>query len=119
MLIFLKKKCLAEGQLETAASYIIVLQNLENTSISKQYATLLLDSARSAGCWQVVKDLMRFLRAIDPSDVESPPTRTSISSSSGLLHQNSGSFQNTSSISGDSGLECISVQTLPTQGMNF
>jgi hypothetical protein len=62
---------------------------------------------------------MRFLRAIDPSDVESPPMRTSISSSSGLLHQNSGSFQNTSSISGDSGLECISVQTLLTQGMNL
>lgn len=72
------QKCLNQGHLETAASYLIILQNLEVASVSRQHATLLLDSALNSNKWELSKELVRFLRAIDPSDVESPP-RASLS----------------------------------------
>uniref|UniRef100_A0A182S9A0 Protein RIC1 homolog n=1 Tax=Anopheles maculatus TaxID=74869 RepID=A0A182S9A0_9DIPT len=59
-------------QLHTAASYLIILQNLEPSSVSRQYATVLLDTALEQLDWPLAKDLVRFLRAIDPNDVESP-----------------------------------------------
>lgn len=65
---------MASKQLETAASYLIILQNLEPSSTSRQYATLLLDTALEERNWELAKDLVRFLRAIDPNDVESPRT---------------------------------------------
>ncbi|CAL1266198.1 unnamed protein product [Larinioides sclopetarius] len=65
--------CLNQGQLETAASYLIILQNLELSSISQQHATLLLDSALEAGKWELANELVRFLKAIDPSDNEPVP----------------------------------------------
>ncbi|XP_050076499.1 guanine nucleotide exchange factor subunit Rich [Anopheles maculipalpis] len=66
------QKCMAARQLHTAASYLIILQNLEPSSVSRQYATLLLDTALEQLDWPLAKDLVRFLRAIDPNDVESP-----------------------------------------------
>nr|CAD7459159.1 unnamed protein product [Timema tahoe] len=66
------QECLAKKHLDTAASYLIILQNLEPSSISRQYATLLLDAALEQCKWDLSKDLVRFLRAIDPNDVESP-----------------------------------------------
>lgn len=66
------QECLSKGQLETAASYLIILQNLETSAISRQYATLLLNTALDRSKWELAKDLVRFLRAIDPNDVESP-----------------------------------------------
>ncbi|XP_064476561.1 guanine nucleotide exchange factor subunit RIC1-like [Ornithodoros turicata] len=67
------QECLLQGQLDTAASYLLVLQNLEVALVSRQHATLLLGAALDAGCWALAKDLVRFLRAIDPADAESPP----------------------------------------------
>ncbi|XP_046389380.1 guanine nucleotide exchange factor subunit Rich [Ischnura elegans] len=64
--------CLAAGQLRTAASYLIILQNLESSSVSRQHATQLLDAALEQGRWELSRELVRFLRAIDPMDVESP-----------------------------------------------
>ncbi|XP_076307278.1 guanine nucleotide exchange factor subunit Rich [Tachypleus tridentatus] len=72
------QECLRHGQFETAASYLIILQNLEVVAVSRQHATLLLDGALDGGKWELSKELVRFLRAIAPSDVESPP-RTSLS----------------------------------------
>ncbi|XP_071454876.1 guanine nucleotide exchange factor subunit Rich [Hetaerina americana] len=66
------ERCLAAGQLRTAASYLIILQNLESSSVSRQHATQLLDAALEQGRWELSRDLVRFLRAIDPTDVESP-----------------------------------------------
>uniref|UniRef100_A0A182XH97 Protein RIC1 homolog n=1 Tax=Anopheles quadriannulatus TaxID=34691 RepID=A0A182XH97_ANOQN len=66
------QKCMAARQLHTAASYLIILQNLEPSSVSRQYATVLLDTALEQQDWPLAKDLVRFLRAIDPNDVESP-----------------------------------------------
>lgn len=64
------QKCLIANQLETAASYLIILQNLESSSVSRQYATMLLDSTLNSSKWELSKDLVRFLKAIDPNDVE-------------------------------------------------
>jgi len=70
------QQCITQNQLEIAASYLIILQNLEPSSVSRQYATMLLDTALEQKKWDLAKELVRFLRAIDPNDVESP--RTSI-----------------------------------------
>ncbi|XP_058820405.1 guanine nucleotide exchange factor subunit Rich isoform X1 [Topomyia yanbarensis] len=66
------QQCMSSKQLQTAASYLIILQNLEPSAVSRQYATLLLDTALEQRNWLLAKDLVRFLRAIDPNDVESP-----------------------------------------------
>ncbi|CAG2191158.1 RIC1 [Mytilus edulis] len=55
--------CLVDNQLETAASYLIILQNLERPIISKQLA----------------RDIIRFLKAIDPAEVESYQLSSSLS----------------------------------------
>ncbi|CAH2013065.1 unnamed protein product [Acanthoscelides obtectus] len=71
------QECMAKGQLDTAASYLIILQNLETSSVSRQYATILLNTALEKSMWELAKDLVRFLRAIDPKDVESESPRAS------------------------------------------
>lgn len=75
------QECMAKSQLDTAASYLIILQvfsiykanpnfncyflkNLETSSVSRQYATLLLNTALDQSKWELAKDLVRFLRAI-------------------------------------------------------
>ena len=50
--------------LDTASSYLIILQNLEAPSVARQHATLLLDAALEHCQWQLAKDLVRFLKAI-------------------------------------------------------
>ncbi|XP_054278779.1 guanine nucleotide exchange factor subunit Rich isoform X2 [Macrosteles quadrilineatus] len=64
-------ECLVNKQLDTAASYLIILQNMESSTVSRQYATMLLDSTLESGKWELSKDLVRFLKAIDPNDAES------------------------------------------------
>lgn len=58
------QQCLTQRELETAASYLIILQNLEPSSVSRQYATILLETALEQQKWDLAKDLVRFLRAI-------------------------------------------------------
>ncbi|XP_053204166.1 guanine nucleotide exchange factor subunit Rich-like [Panonychus citri] len=62
------QKCLDEDRLETAASFIIILQNLEKSSVCRQYATKLLENVKNNHRWSLAKDLVRFLAAIDSSD---------------------------------------------------
>ena len=90
-----------------------MLQNLEPSTISRQYATLLLDAALEQCKWELSKDLVRFLRAIgkltvlhkmylittlctfcdglfviaDPNDVESPRASFILSSKYGVNPQ--------------------------------
>ncbi|XP_035209337.1 guanine nucleotide exchange factor subunit RIC1-like isoform X2 [Stegodyphus dumicola] len=78
--------CLNQGQLDTAASYLIILQNLELSSVSQQHATLLLDSSLEAGKWELANELVRFLKAIDPSDNESLPRSFNPPNKYGLPH---------------------------------
>ncbi|ETN68563.1 hypothetical protein NECAME_15750, partial [Necator americanus] len=74
--------CLRDGQLHTAASYLIVLQSIESTQTSQEQALRLLREALSAGEWSIAKDMVRFTRAIGLEDMDSPartppPSRTS------------------------------------------
>ena len=50
--------------LETAASYLLILQNLEPPSVAQNHATLLLDAALDSCSWELAKELVRFLRTI-------------------------------------------------------
>ncbi|ODN03670.1 Guanine nucleotide exchange factor subunit Rich [Orchesella cincta] len=69
-------ECLQRGQLDIAATYLLVIQNLESPTVSRKFATQLMDKALEGRKWDLVKDLVRFLKAIDPSDVE--PVRSSV-----------------------------------------
>ncbi|EYB84364.1 hypothetical protein Y032_0317g2307 [Ancylostoma ceylanicum] len=74
--------CLRDGQLHTAASYLIVLQSIESAQTSQEQALRLLREALSAGEWSIAKDMVRFTRAIGSEDMDSPartppPSRTS------------------------------------------
>ena len=63
-------ECLKCADLKTAASYLIVLQSLEPSSVSRQHATQLLDAALDSAMWKLAKELIRFLKAIDPDEAE-------------------------------------------------
>ncbi|CAH2262806.1 jg15224, partial [Pararge aegeria aegeria] len=58
------QECLHRKMLDTAASYLIILQNLESSTVSRQLATQLLDTALQQERWDLARDLVRFLRAI-------------------------------------------------------
>ncbi|KRX57822.1 Protein RIC1 -like protein [Trichinella sp. T9] len=67
--------CLKEKQLETAACYFIILQSMESSSDSKKVlATELLKSVLNERRWNIANEIIRFLKSIDPSDLDSPPT---------------------------------------------
>ncbi|KAJ8679952.1 hypothetical protein QAD02_015739 [Eretmocerus hayati] len=74
----LLQTCLENQELDTAASYLLILQNMEPSSVSKQYATLLLDAALEQAKWELSRDLIRFLRAIDPTDADLSKTPNSV-----------------------------------------
>ena len=63
-------ECLRRGELPTAASYLIILQSLEAAAVARQHATQLFSAALEAGSWRLCRELVRFLRAIDPEDCE-------------------------------------------------
>ncbi|VDM36928.1 unnamed protein product [Toxocara canis] len=65
--------CIRDGQLETAASFLIVLQNMESSIASREHAAVLLEEALMKRRWLIARDIVRFLRAIDPADIDSPP----------------------------------------------
>lgn len=58
------QQCLTQHELETAGSYLIILQNLETSAISRQFATILLETSLEEEKWELAKELVRFLRAI-------------------------------------------------------
>jgi hypothetical protein len=69
--------CISDGRLKTAACYLIIIQNLEPLTVSRQLATRLLDAALDCNQWELCKDLVRFLRAIGPGDMLDSVTRDS------------------------------------------
>jgi hypothetical protein len=60
-------ECLTSRDLETASSYLLILQNLEPPAIAQNHATLLLDAALDSCSWDLAKELIRFLRTIGES----------------------------------------------------
>ncbi|XP_059149431.1 guanine nucleotide exchange factor subunit RIC1-like isoform X4 [Physella acuta] len=73
------EECLMLGNLETAATYLIILQNLEKPIVSRQHATILLDSALDKGYWELCRDLVRFLKAIDSTEPVESMTNSRLS----------------------------------------
>ncbi|PAA58979.1 hypothetical protein BOX15_Mlig017500g3, partial [Macrostomum lignano] len=65
---------LVNGQLKTAASYLLILENTEKPIVSKQHATLLLDAALDREDWNLARDLIRFLKSIDPAELADTAT---------------------------------------------
>ena len=63
-------QCLAQNDLETAASYLVVLQNTETLKPCENFSNMLLRAALKNCEWDLIKEIIRFLSAIDPSDLE-------------------------------------------------
>ncbi|CAL8073373.1 unnamed protein product [Calicophoron daubneyi] len=63
--------CIESGNFQTAASYLIILQSSEPASLSQEYTLHLIQTSINAGRWGLVRDLLRFLNAIDPFDLKS------------------------------------------------
>ncbi|XP_019849671.1 PREDICTED: RAB6A-GEF complex partner protein 1-like isoform X2 [Amphimedon queenslandica] len=61
--------CLVDSRLKTAASYLIIIQNLEPPAVSRHLATRLLDASLDNNQWELAKDLVRFLKRIGPGDL--------------------------------------------------
>eukprot|EP00039_Didymoeca_costata_P003339 m.66994 g.66994 ORF g.66994 m.66994 type:complete len:1199 (+) comp11850_c0_seq2:319-3915(+) len=57
------EECIAQGKLDTAASYLIILQSLESPLASREYAMRLIVHALNGEKWELAKDLNRFLQA--------------------------------------------------------
>jgi len=58
------EECLKKGQLDIAATYLLVIQNLESSAVSRKFAAELIDRALEAGNYELVKEMARFLKAI-------------------------------------------------------
>ncbi|KAH3695914.1 hypothetical protein DPMN_083372 [Dreissena polymorpha] len=113
------EECLINGRLETAASYLIILQNLEKPIASRQHGTLLLDSAVENKHWDLAQDIVRFLKSIDPRDADTslplafhPISPTTYASNASVLPIERESF-NFSSVSNVSRLRSASVTAEP------
>ncbi|KAF8362406.1 hypothetical protein PRIPAC_89329 [Pristionchus pacificus] len=68
--------CLRDGELDTAASYLIILQNSESAAVSLEQSAHLLREALTSCSWQLARDLVRFAKSIDAEDMESSPARS-------------------------------------------
>ncbi|XP_038068678.1 guanine nucleotide exchange factor subunit RIC1-like [Patiria miniata] len=64
------EQCIKTGALQTAASYLLILQNLEPPKVSRHHATQLLDAALEHCEWKLCRDLLRFLRSISATDFD-------------------------------------------------
>ncbi|XP_077593853.1 guanine nucleotide exchange factor subunit RIC1 [Stigmatopora nigra] len=67
------EECLMAQDLDTAASYLIILQNMEVPAVSRQHATLLFNTALEEGKWDLCRHMIRFLKAIGSGEMETPP----------------------------------------------
>uniref|UniRef100_A0A914EG37 Protein RIC1 homolog n=1 Tax=Acrobeloides nanus TaxID=290746 RepID=A0A914EG37_9BILA len=67
------KMCLKEDQLDTATSCLIILQSMESTVASVQHATRLLEEALNKRRWLIARDIVRFLRSIDGTELDEVP----------------------------------------------
>ncbi|XP_054980050.1 guanine nucleotide exchange factor subunit RIC1 isoform X3 [Sorex araneus] len=81
------EECLMAQDLDTAASYLIILQNMEVPAVSRQHATLLFNTALEQGKWDLCRHMIRFLKAIGSGESETPPSTPTAqeSSSSGAF----------------------------------
>ncbi|GMS87136.1 hypothetical protein PENTCL1PPCAC_9311 [Pristionchus entomophagus] len=81
--------CLRDGELETAASYLIILQNIESSAVSLEQSAHLLREALTSCSWPLARDLVRFAKSIDAEDMESSPARSPPPSMTSIGRRNS------------------------------
>uniref|UniRef100_A0A8D2E1W0 Guanine nucleotide exchange factor subunit RIC1 n=1 Tax=Sciurus vulgaris TaxID=55149 RepID=A0A8D2E1W0_SCIVU len=72
------EECLMAQDLDTAASYLIILQNMEVPAVSRQHATLLFNTALEQGKWDLCRHMIRFLKAIGSGESETPPSTPTV-----------------------------------------
>ena len=53
-------ECMGSHDLETAASYLLILQNLEPPAVAQSNATILLDAALDRCAWDLAKELVSW-----------------------------------------------------------
>ncbi|KAL8291705.1 hypothetical protein RQP46_001963 [Phenoliferia psychrophenolica] len=75
------EKCISAGFLKVAASYLLVLHNLEPLEQSSRDTVRLLKAAMAAGEWMLCRELLRFLYSLDRSGMV---LRTALSEGSAL-----------------------------------
>jgi hypothetical protein len=77
---FVCQTCLSSQRLKTAASYLLVLHNLEQLDENNEDVVRLLDNAVRAKDWRLCRELLRFLRSIDDTGaaLKAALTRTNI-----------------------------------------
>lgn len=68
--------CLENNKLETAASFLILLQTSEPLSVSWECALTLFRASLQSMNWNLIRDLLRFLCAIDPTEYNSSDGRS-------------------------------------------
>ncbi|CAL2032958.1 unnamed protein product [Caenorhabditis brenneri] len=77
------EECLQLKQLENAASFVIVLQNLETTEVSMDQAARLVKEALEEKKWTIAKEMVRFAKSIGAEDIDAltppPSAKTSLS----------------------------------------
>lgn len=77
------EECLQQRQLENAASFMIVLQNLETTEVSMDQAARLVKEALEEKKWSIAEEMVRFARSIGSEDIDAltppPSAKTSLS----------------------------------------
>ncbi|CAO4365271.1 unnamed protein product [Caenorhabditis nigoni] len=77
------EECLQLKQLENAASFVIVLQNLETTEVSMDQAARLVKEALEEKKWTIAKEMVRFAGSIGAEDIDAltppPSAKTSLS----------------------------------------
>ncbi|VDP81492.1 unnamed protein product [Echinostoma caproni] len=61
--------CVDCGNLPAAAAYLIILQSCEPIGVSQKCTLHLLQAALQASRWSLIRDMLRFLNAIDPNDL--------------------------------------------------
>ncbi|KAF5400273.1 hypothetical protein PHET_06100 [Paragonimus heterotremus] len=79
--------CVECGNLEAAASYLIILQSSEPVTASQHCTLQLIELAIDSSRWQLLRELVRFLRAIDPCDLKSSSAMTMEASYGSDLHE--------------------------------
>jgi hypothetical protein len=56
--------CVNQGEYATAGSFLVILQTMDSIGVCRQRATLLLELAVLHDEWDLVRDLIRFIKVL-------------------------------------------------------
>lgn len=75
--IELFQDCIEKKLMYSATNYLIILQNFESSTVSQQCTLMLLNISLEQKKWSLSYELIRFLKAIEPSDSETVDANSS------------------------------------------